>query len=90
MTSIVAQVKYPVGATTPFLKVTSDTTKHGLDKGEDDVAGMNLALGVEHALDTSCRLHALYYSKASGTKDDAGKEEKVTTTGFNFGLTASM
>jgi hypothetical protein len=90
ITSLVAQVKYAVGASTPFLKISSDAHKFGEDKGEGDVAGMNLALGVEHALDTSCRLHALYYSKASGTKDDAGKEEKMTTTGFNFGVTASM
>jgi hypothetical protein len=90
ITSLVAQVKYAVGASTPFLKISSDAHKFGEDKGEGDVAGMNLAIGVEHALDTSCRLHALYYSKASGTKDDAGKEEKMTTTGFNFGVTASM
>jgi hypothetical protein len=90
ITSLVAQVKYAVGASTPFLKISSDAHKFGADKGDGDIAGMNLALGVEHALDTSCRLHALYYSKASGTKDEAGKEEKVTTTGFNFGVTASM
>lgn len=91
MTSIVAQVKYPVGATTPFLKVTSDTMKLGADKGVGDKTGMNLALGVEHALDASCRLHAVYMSKAGTTEAGEGaKDTKMTETGFNFGITASM
>jgi hypothetical protein len=91
MTSIVAQVKYPVGATTPFLKVTSDTMKMGADKGVGDQTGMNLALGVEHALDASCRLHAVYTSQAGTTEAGEGaKDTKMTTTGFNFGITASM
>lgn len=90
MTAVVAQVKYPVGATTPFVKVISDTSKEGKDKGEGDEAGMDLALGVEHALDSSCRLHAVYTSQATTTKNAAGKDDKVTTTGFNFGVTASM
>ena len=91
MTSIVAQVKYAVGATTPFLKVTSDTMKMGADKGVGDQTGMNLALGVEHALDTSCRLHAVYLSQAGTTEAGEGaKDTKMTSTGFNFGVTASM
>jgi hypothetical protein len=91
MTSIVAQVKYPVGASTPFLKVTSDMKKLGKDKGVDDETGMNLAVGVEHALDASCRLHAVYMSNAKTTEAGEGnKDEKETTTGFNFGVTASM
>ncbi len=91
MTSIVAQVKYPVGATTPFLKVTSESSKLGKDKGVDDKTGMNLALGAEHALDANCRLHAVYTSEATTTEAGEGKKDgKVTTTGFNFGVTASM
>jgi hypothetical protein len=91
MTSIVAQVKYPLGASTPFLKVTSDSMKLGADKGVGDQTGMNLALGVEHALDSSCRLHAVYTNQAGTTEAGEGaKDTKMTTTGFNFGVTASM
>lgn len=89
MSSIVAQVKYTVGSSTPFLKVTSDTMKKGQEKNEGDMTGMNLALGVEHALDSSCRLHAVYTSMAKSTKS-ASKDDKETTAGFNFGVTASM
>lgn len=92
MNSIVAQVKYAVGASTPFLKVSSDTTKLGMDKGAGDMSGMRLAVGVEHSLDESCRVHAFYMSKSSTTKksEPTEKDAKSTTTGFNFGVTASM
>lgn len=92
MNSIVAQVKYAVGASTPFVKVSSDTSKLGMDKGAGDMSGMRLAVGVEHSLDESCRVHAFYMSKSSTTKksDPAKKDAKSTTTGFNFGITASM
>lgn len=87
--SIVAQVKYAVGETTPFLKLSSDSHKFGAEKGMGDITGMNLALGVEHALDPSCRLHAVYMSQ-SGTTEAGDKDTKMTMTGFNFGVTASM
>jgi hypothetical protein len=91
LTSLVAQVKYPVGATTPFLKLASETMKFGAEKGVNDWTGMKLALGVEHALDASCRLHAVYTSDATTTEAGEGnKDGKDTTTGFNFGVTASM
>jgi hypothetical protein len=89
MSSLVAQVKYTVGSSTPFLKLTSDTMKKGQEKDEGDMTGMNLALGVEHALDSSCRLHAVYTSMAKSTKSNS-KDDKETTAGFNFGVTASM
>ncbi len=90
-TSIVAQVKYPVGSTTPFLKIASNSSKLGADKDVGDVTGMGLALGVEHALDGNCRLHAVYTNSNSTTKGDgSGKDTKETGTGFNFGVTASM
>jgi len=90
VSSVVAQVKYAVGSSTPFLKVTSDSKKFGLDKDFGDQTAMNLALGVEHNLDASCRLHAFYMSKALTMKNMEGKDNKHTTTGFNFGVTASM
>ncbi len=88
--SVVAQVKYAVGSSTPFLKVTSDSKKFGGDEDAGDESAMNLAVGVEHNLDASCRLHAVYMSKALTMKNLAGKDNKHTTTGFNFGVTASM
>jgi len=87
--SIIAQVKYPVGMTTPFLKLASETWKKGQDKSEGDMKHMGLTLGVEHALDSSCRLHAFYMSDAKTTTVKS-KEDKTTMMGFNFGVTASM
>jgi hypothetical protein len=89
-TSIVVQAKYAIGMTTPFLKITSNATKNGADEGVSDKTGMGLLLGVEHMLDTHCRLHAAYMSDASSTKLAASKTSKSTMTGFNLGVTASM
>ena len=89
LASIIAQVKYPVGMTTPFLKLASETWKVGADKNVGDMTHMGLALGVEHALDSNCRLHAVYMNDASTTKGTS-KDDKMTTAGFNFGVTASM
>jgi len=87
--SIIAQVKYPVGMTTPFLKLASENWKKGADKNVGDMTHMGLILGVEHALDSSCRLHAFYMNDSKTTKGKS-KDDKMVTTGFNFGVTASM
>lgn len=88
--SIVAEVKYPVGATTPFLKVTSDSHKKGAAQDVGDISGMGLALGVEHSLDSNCRLHAVYISTNSTEKAGTAGDNKGTRTGFNIGVTAAM
>ena len=91
MTSTVAQVKYAIDKNTPFLKIISDATKKGETSDVGDVTSMQYAVGVEHALDDSCRLHAFYMSKADTTEKGPGaKDSKSTATGFNFGVTASM
>ncbi len=90
-TSMIAQVKYPVGSTTPFLKITSDSSKLGAPKDDGDVTRMGMALGVEHKLDSDCRLHAVYLNTNSTEKGAAANSDtKVTATGFNFGVTAAM
>ena len=88
--SIVAQVKYPVGSTTPFLKVSSDTMKAGADKNVGDEAWTQLGFGVEHKMDSSCRLHAVYLMSNKTAKNAEGKDDKMSGTGFNIGVTAAM
>jgi hypothetical protein len=88
--SMIAHVRYPVGKTTPFLKVASESWKFGAADDIGDMKGMNLSLGVEHSLDDSCRLHAVYMNQASTEKNAQKKDDKTTVTGFNFGVTASM
>lgn len=90
LASMIAHVRYPVGSTTPFLKVVSESWKFGATDDVGDMAGMNLNLGVEHALDASCRLHAVYMNNAMTKKNAQKKDDKTTVTGFNFGVTASM
>ena len=89
-TSMILQAKYPVGSSTPFFKFTSDTGKMGADLGAGDTKGTNMALGVEHHLDSHCRLHAAYTMSNSSTKADATYSTKVATGGFNLGVTAKM
>ena len=89
-TSLVLQAKYAIGATSPFLKFVSDATKNGLDSGLTDMTATKFGLGVEHKLDSTCRLHAVYTSQASTTKLSASDNLKATSTGFNFGVTAAM
>jgi hypothetical protein len=88
--SIIAQVKYPVGSTTPFLKLASDSFKMGAEKDVGDETSTKIVFGAEHKLDSSCRLHALYMMDNGTTKNAEGKDDKVTMTGFNIGVTASM
>ena len=90
VTSMIAQVKYPVGSTTPFFKVTMDNSKLGADKNAGDKKQTKMALGVEHKLDASCRLHAVYTSSNTTETVDASTSNKVAATGFNLGVTASM
>jgi hypothetical protein len=91
MQSIVAQVRYPVGAnTTPFLKFVSESHKFGAAKDAGDEAGTSFAFGAEHKLDDACRLHAVYISKNMTTKNTDGKDDKDTHMGFNLGVTAAM
>ena len=91
MQSIVAQVRYPVGAnTTPFLKFVSESHKLGAQKDVGDIAGTSFAFGAEHKLDDACRLHAVYISKNMTTKNAEGKDDKDTHMGFNLGVTAAM
>lgn len=88
--SIVVQAKYAIGATTPFVKLASNSHKFGQQNGIGDKTGMGFAVGVEHKLDASCRLHAVYTSDASSTKTSTDTKTKVDTTGFNLGVTAWM
>lgn len=88
--SMIAHVSYPVGKTSPFLKVVSETWKKGAKDDIGDMKAMNLSLGVEHSLDDSCRLHAVYMNNAMTEKNENKKDDKTTMTGFNFGVTASM
>ena len=90
ITSMIAHVSYPVGKTSPFLKVVSETWKMGAKDDIGDMKAMNLSLGVEHVLDDSCRLHAVYMNNAMTEKNENKKDDKETMTGFNFGVTASM
>ncbi len=88
--SIIAQVKYPVGMTTPFIKFVSDSAKYGAAQDVGDMARTAMAVGVEHKLDSSCRLHAVYTSDNSTTKAGTAGDNKVAETGFNIGVTAAM
>lgn len=88
--SIIAQVKYTVGDTTPFVKLTSDSYKKGADQGINDVTRMAFAVGVEHKLDEVCRIHAFYMNDAWKVKTSADSDTKISETGFNLGVTAKM
>lgn len=88
--SIVAQVRYPVGSTTPFVKFISESHKFGAASDVGDKTGTSFAFGAEHKLDSACRLHAVYTSSNTATKVAGGKEDKMTDTGFNLGVTAAM
>jgi hypothetical protein len=89
--SIIAQVKYPFGATTGLLKFTSDSHKKGEEKDVGDISQTQMALGAEHKLDGSCRLHAVYSTKNMTTKGSGtGNDTKVAAMTINLGVTASM
>lgn len=88
--SIVLQAKYPVGMTTPIFKMTSDSHKMGMDGNVGDISQTQFAIGAEHKLDSNCRLHAIFTSKSSTTKETSSTSEKVSSTGFNIGVTAAM
>ena len=88
--SIVFQAKYAIGMTSPFVKFSSDTTKKGANDGIGDITGTNIGLGVEHKLDPTCRLHAVYYNSATSEKAAGSTTKKVTASTFNLGVTASI
>ncbi len=89
-TSIVLQAKYPVGASTPFFKYTNDKGLMGATSNVGDTSGSNIALGVEHNLDSHCRVHAVFVKSDSSKKADATLSAKTASTAFNLGVTASM
>lgn len=89
-TAMVLQAKYPVGSSTPFFKFASDSGKMGADSAIGDTSGTNMALGVEHNLDSHCRMHAAYTMASSTKKMDATYSTKVSKSGFNLGVTAKM
>lgn len=89
-TAMIAQVKYPFGATTALVKFASDSLKKGAASDVGDVSKTGMAVGAEHKLDGNCRLHAVYTSENKTTKGAASSDTKVAKTGFNFGVTASM
>lgn len=88
--SLVVQAKYAIGMTTPFVKLTSDSAKYGQEGNSGDITSMGLALGVEHKLDSVCRLHAVYMSRASEVKVTSSTKNKINNAGFNLGVTAAM
>ncbi len=90
ITSMIAQVKYPLGSTTPFFKVAMDNSKLSAVANAGDKKQTQMALGVEHKLDANCRLHAVYTSSNTTETVDASTSNKVAATGFNLGVTASM
>jgi hypothetical protein len=88
--SMILQAKYPFGATTAMLKFTSDSAKLGQTSDVGDITQTQIVVGAEHKLDATCRLHAVYSMGNESTKETASASEKVASTGFNFGVTASM
>jgi len=94
--SIIAQVKYPFGATTGLLKFTSDSHKMGEEEDVGDISQTQMALGAEHKLDSNCRLHAVYstmnrtHKKTTTEGEFSDKDSKVAATTINLGVTASM
>lgn len=90
ISSMIVQAKYPFGATTGLLKFTSDSHKFGATSDVGDITQTQIALGAEHKLDATCRLHAIYSMGNASTKATASESEKVASNGFNFGVTASM
>lgn len=90
--SIIVHLAYAVTPETkPFLKVTMDGAKFGADEGAGDINAMGVALGAEHMLDKTCRLHAVYtMGNATVKKTAAGKDTKINDTGIVFGLTSTM
>jgi hypothetical protein len=89
ITAIVFQAKYPVGMTTPFIKVISNSDKMGQTGNIGDVTGTNMALGVEHKID-HVRFHAVYTMDSTSEKATTAYNKKVATSGFNLGVTAAM
>ena len=90
VSSIVLQGKYAMGMTSPFLKITVDSDKLGADSNVGDIAQTQVALGVEHKLDQTCRLHAVFFNQAQSIKADSSNTTKVSSNNFNLGVTASI
>jgi hypothetical protein len=88
--SIIAQAKYAIGDTTPFLKIMHETMKQGAAKDSGDISSLTYGFGAEHKLDAACRLHALVKMANKTTKNNEGKDDKTNSTEFNLGVTASM
>jgi hypothetical protein len=89
--SIIAQVRYPVGSSIPFLKVTSDTETLGAVGDVGDISQTQFAVGTEHWLDKSSRLHGFITGANKTTNGASGNgDTKETIRGFNFGITGLL